>query len=245
MLDAFKRLFKSTSAASDWRALSGWARSQHYTFKTVKESDGFVVDGSFGPSPWRAEWGPPQRSYIASRELRLRMELALPPDLQLMVISRSLQEALEHQTFEDFTQGNQTYVGSAVPEEMRWLAMWPRAALSGHKELRQNFSSLGVDASLAGSWVDGALGLQLLAARQGLLKDGPAFILMCNRGRLYLRMEMPTPSSTRLAEAVAVFGVAAQQLLSALGREQDAEDWPSTASAAWQTQFPPDTDPSR
>lgn len=242
MLDAFKRLFASRSAAHDWRTVSGWARSQHYTFKTVKESQGFAIEGCFGQAPWRAEWGPPQRGYITSRELRLRMELSLPPDLQLMVISRTLQEVLEHQTFEDFTQGNQTYVGSAVPEEMRWLAMWPRAALSGHRELRQHFSALGVDAALAGSWVDGALGLQLLAARQALLQDSPAFIVMCNRGRLYLRMALPQPSSALLAEALAVFGVAAQQLLTVVGREQDAEDWPSTASSAWQSQMPEDHD---
>jgi hypothetical protein len=146
MLDSLKRLFSGKSAGPDWRTVSGWARSQHYAFKRVREADGFAIDGGFGKLPWRLEWGPPQRSYIPTRELRLRMELGLPADLQMMLLSLSLLEALERQTFDDFTQSNQTYVGSAVPEEMRWLAMWPRAARAGPRAPRRPGSAGGAGA---------------------------------------------------------------------------------------------------
>jgi hypothetical protein len=245
MLDAFKRMFSGKSAEGpDWRSVSGWARSRRYAFKRVSEAEGFALDGSFGEQPWRLEWGPPQRSYIATRELRIRMELGLPADLQMMVLTRSLLEKLEHQTFEDFTQSTQTYMGSAVPEEMRWLAMWPRAALPGQRELRQLCAVLGPDPDFAGSWVEGALGLQLTGAREGLLAGQPPFMLMCNRGRLYLRMELPVAQAEQVAEAVDLFGVAAQQVLRAVGRAAEARTWSSTAADAWQLpDTPGDTTP--
>lgn len=238
MLDAFKRMFTGKPPGPDWRTVSGWAKSQQFVFKRVREPEGFAIDGNFGSLPWRLEWGPPQRSYIPTRELRLRMALDLPADLQMMVLSRSLLEHLEHQTFEDFTQSTQTYVGSAVPEEMRWLAMWPRAALAGQRELRQHVAALGVDPAFAETWIDGALGKQLLSAADGLLKPQPAFLLMCHRGRLYLRMELAEADSPVLADAVALFAVAAQQALRTAGRVADARDWSSTASAAWNAQLP-------
>lgn len=240
MLDAIKRMFSAKPAGPDWGPVSGWAKSQHYAFKLVRDAEGFAIDGRFGGLPWRLEWGPPQRDYILGRELRLRMELDLPSDLQMMVLSRSLFEALESRTFDDFTQGTQTYVGSAVPEEMRWLAMWPPAALAGQRELRQIVAALGVDPAFAESWVDGPLAAQLVAAGSGLLEAQPAFLLMCHRSRLYLRMALAEATSRSLAEAVALFGVAAQQALRTAGRSLDSRDW---STSSWQTQMPGDAGP--
>ena len=105
-------------------------------------------------------------------------------------------------------------------------------------ELRQQFAALGPDPELAGAWIDGALGLQLLGARETLLAAGPPFMLMTRRARLYLRMELPEATARPLADAVGVFGVAAQQLLRVTGQALDERDWSSTAVAAWQGQMP-------
>lgn len=235
MFNHLKRMFGGPPEGPDWRPVSGWAKSQSYTFKLVREAEGFAIDGRFGRLPWRLEWGPSQRDYIEGRELRIRMALVVPEDLQMMVLSRSLLEALEHRTFEEFTQGNQTYVGSAVPEEMRWLAMWPPAALAGQRELRRVIAALGVDPAFAETWLEGPLARQLLASTEGLLKEQPAFLLMCQRGRLYLRMAMAEATSGALAEAVALYGVAAQQALRTAGSPLDPADWSHTA---WQVQMP-------
>ena len=130
MLEGIKRLFTGSASgpAEGWEGIAPWAASKQYTFRGVHE-EGFVVDGRLGATPWRLEWGPPQRSYIKTRELRMRMELSLRQDPAMMVLSRSLLDLLEQETFDDFTQGTQTYVGSSVPEEMRWLAMWGRNSL--------------------------------------------------------------------------------------------------------------------
>ena len=211
MLDALKRLFTGKPGGTDWGNVSKWAQSRQCLFKRVRDVDGFAIDGHLGALPWRMEWGPPQRAYIASRELRLRMELNLPQDLQMMVISLSLLEALELQTFEDFTQGNQTYAGSDLPEEMRWLSMWPRAALTGQRTLRQHMAALGADPAFAEAWTEGPLGQRLASARNGLLAGSPPFMLMCQRGRLYLRMEAPQVDAASLGEALELFELAAQE----------------------------------
>ena len=153
------------------------------------------------------------------------MTCGLAADLQMMVLSRTLFDLLEHETFEDFTQSTQTYVGSSVPEEMRWLAMWPRASLTGQREVRRQFGALGVVPEVAGSWVEGPLGERLLAAQQGLLQAQPPFMLMCHRGRLYLRMELEQAGAADLAAAVSIFAVAAQQALRIDGREAEAQGW--------------------
>src|SRR6185369_10552085 len=106
MLDAFKRLFSGGPHARDWAELSRWAQQQGFGFKRARDDEGFVIDGEFGRRPWRLEWGPPQRSYIAGHELRIRMELQLSSSLQMLLMTRALMESLERETFERYTQSN-------------------------------------------------------------------------------------------------------------------------------------------
>ena len=84
--------------------------------KREKDGDGFAIDGQLDATPWRLEWGPPQRPYIDGHELRMRMVLGLPPDLQMLLMSSALLEALEKAAFEQFTQSNQTEMGDATPK---------------------------------------------------------------------------------------------------------------------------------
>src|SRR5690349_976877 len=100
----FRSFFANQGLGPDFSEVSAWAKKKGYQFKRERDGHGFIVDGKFGELPWRLEWGPPQRDYIKGKELRLRMELGLPPDLQMLVVSRSLMEALEKQAFEQFTQ---------------------------------------------------------------------------------------------------------------------------------------------
>lgn len=230
MLDTIRRLFSGRPAGPDWRAVSGWAKAQRHVFKRVPESEGFAVDGCHGSFGWRLEWGPPQRSYIATRELRLKADLGLPPDLQMMVLSRALLDQLEHQTFEDFTQGTQTYVGAEMPEEMRWVAMWAQVPLPGRRELRQSFAAFGVNLEAAGAWLEGPLEAALLAAQYDLLERQLPFLLMCHRGRIYLRMEMPQPDVPLLRRAVHLHEIAARRAMHLTGRSAETADWQGAAS---------------
>src|SRR5450631_4383222 len=99
----FKGFFANQGLGADFSEVSAWAKRRGHAFKREREGNGFVVDGKLEDTPWRLEWGPPQRPYITGHELRIRMELGLPPDLLMLLISKPLRELLEKQAFEQFT----------------------------------------------------------------------------------------------------------------------------------------------
>lgn len=242
MLDAFKRLISRPPAGPDWREVAEWAKHNKLKYKREQEGDGFVVSGGMESKPWRLEWGPPQRQYIDGHELRLRMELGLSSNLQMLLISQPLLETLERQTFESFTESTQTVIDMNTPEEMRWLAMFSKVPFQGSKDVRMRFGLVGNVAAEAEAWVNGALARQMEEAAAGFLKHEPPFVLMLLRGRAYLRMQMPDPQVSLISQAVALFEVAVLQALrvGGLGAEGASADWHSTGSTAWQTQIGPE-----
>ena len=252
MLDAIKRLISGKPDGPDWRAVSEWARENKMAFKRVREEEGgFVIDGGMDSKPWRLEWGAPQRPYIEGHELRLRMELGLPPNLQVLLLSQPLRETLERQTFERFTESTQTVIDGATPEEMRWLAMFAKVTFAASKAVRMRFGLVGNTPPVAASWVEGALARQLEDASGNLLAHEPPFVLMLLRGRVYLRMQLADPDLASVRQAVGLFEVAVLQAVRVAGAvgagEGAASGWPSTSSTAWQTQLGLDDpkDPSR
>jgi hypothetical protein len=244
MLNAIKRWISGTTTGTDWSGVSEWAQKQGHGFKRAKDDEGFVIDGSFGARPWRLEWGPPQRAYITAHELRIRMELQLSSNLQMLVMSRVLMEMLERETFERYTQSNQTLIDVSTPEEMRWLAMFPKVNLDLPKSVRGNFGAVASDPQNALSWVDTHFGLQLAHASLNLLRDQPPFVIMTLRGRVYMRLQLETADPVLIGQAVDLFQAAAQSALHVGGGMQEGAastaDWPTTASTAWQTDLMPE-----
>lgn len=242
MLESIKRwVAGAPEGVADWSAVAAWARGRQGVFKRARDNQGFVVDGLQGGRAWRLEWGPPQRSYIEGHELRLRMELGLAPDLQMLLMSRPLMETLERQTFERYTEQMQTQIDVATPEEMRWLAMLPKVPLAGSKDFRFRFGGVAMSPQVAAAWIDGALTERLEAAARGVLADEPPFVLMTLRGRVYLRLQLAVPDVAAISAMVDVFECAVTQAARMGGLPADGpEAWPSTASTAWQTQLQPE-----
>ena len=236
MFEAIKRWMSAEPRGPDWAGVAAWAKEHHHGFKRVRDNEGFVIDGAFGDNSWRLEWGPPQRAYITTQELRIRMELRLPSELQMLLLSRPLMEMLEGETFERYTESTQTHIDLSTPEEMRWLAMFPKSTQSLPKGIRTQFAAVSSSPQTAIAWVDAAVTAQLEHAAQTWLSDAPPFLLMTLRGRLYLRLQLDAPDPAVVGEAVALFDVAAQSALRVGGMGTDAGvDWPTSgASTAWQ-----------
>jgi hypothetical protein len=166
------------------------------------------------------------------------MELKLPSDLQMLLLSRPLMEMLERETFEHYTESTQTHIDIATPEEMRWLAMFPKVTLVLPKSIRGRFGAVGSNPQTTAAWVDTALALQLEQAAQSWLRVEPPFVLMTLRGRVYLRLELDLPEPSAIEQAVKLFEVAAQAALHVSGATQEGQaDWPSTGTTAWQSQL--------
>ena len=158
MLEGFKRLFSggSAAAAQGWEGIAPWAESKQYSFRGV-QTEGFVIDGRLGTTPWRLEWGPSQRPYIQGQELRLRSELGLASDLQVVVMNRVLQEQMERDVFDQYVEGVQTRIDNQTPPEMRWLVMFPKLPGSDMGPLRDHFVALSSMKGWLQQWLLGPL----------------------------------------------------------------------------------------
>ena len=238
MFSSLKRMLGIGSVARDLTDISQWAERRGLVFKLARRDGGFVIDGLLEGKPWRIEWGATHRPYIHGHELRLRMALDLPSSMQMLLMSRQLMNALERQTFEDFTDNSRTQLGSKTPEEMRWLVMFPKVDLSTVALPKARFGAVAMVPEAGLAWIDGALAHMLADAANGFLHDDPPFVLMTLRGRAYLRMQLANPGSKDIAAALAVFETAVTQALRACAFVKDSHkgpDWRPTSSTAWQS----------
>ncbi len=232
MLDGIKRLFSgATDAATDgWDGVAPWAKSKQYAFRAVQD-EGFVIDGRLGATPWRLEWGPSHRPYIQGRELRLRAELGLASELQVVVMNRALQEAMEKAVFDQYVEGVQTRIDNQTPPEMRWLVMFPKLPGNDMPLLRERFCALASVQSWLRHWLDGALSQGLAALR--IAPEVP-LVLMIGRGRLMLRTSVLDADVATLQAWVRLFETAMREARRVATEHSDSIA-PSTQPSAWQT----------
>jgi hypothetical protein len=232
MLDGLKRLFSGgpNTPAEDWGEIKPWADSKQYTLRAVP-GEGFVIDGRLGATPWRLEWGPSQRPYIQGQELRVRAELGLSPELQVVVMNRALQEKMERDVFDQYVEGVQTRIDNQTPPEMRWLVMFPKLSGSEMGELREAYVAL---ASLKGwllTWLQGALTQSLASTR---VDPATPVVLMIGRGRLMLRTALPDAEVAPLQGWLRLFETAMREARRVANENSDAIS-PSTQPSLWST----------
>src|SRR5512140_1229714 len=142
MLNAFKRLIAGGEDDPDGREVMAWAKRHDCIVRRARESKGYIVEGTLDGHPLRVEWGVPQRAYLQGQELRLRIELGLPTGLEMLVMSKALAERLEQEAFSRYTEQMQTHLDLNLPEESRWLAMFPRVEPGALPALRDDFVAL-------------------------------------------------------------------------------------------------------
>jgi hypothetical protein len=225
MLDGLKRLFSRAPAPGrEWDELADWANNRQYQFRPVRGDDGgFIIDGKLGAQPWRLEWGPSQRPYVEGAELRIRAEMGLASDLQVLVLDRPLQAAMEKAMFDQYVESVQTQIDNQTPPEMRWLVMFGKLAGAELGALRERFAAVTPSKAWLLSWLDGPLTPALLAAP---LTAGQPLVLMVSRGRVTLRTAMPDPVPQDLDRWLRLF----VQALREARRVADIGSDPGTAS---------------
>lgn len=240
MLGSLKSLFARASPDADGDAIAAWAAQRGHAYKREKDGDGFAIDGRLDATLWRLEWGQPQRLYIQGRELRMRMVLDLPPDLQMLVMTCALKEALEKAAFEHVTQGNQTQLDESIPEETRWLVLFPKIAFGESKTLRATVTGVSSLPHEGVAWLDGALGRAFERASTTWLSAQPPFLLMTLRGRIYLRLQLGSADQPDVAAALELFETAATAARRvARARRETPVSFAASTPSAWQA-LPPD-----
>jgi hypothetical protein len=232
MLDGLKRMLTRDRAQAHWREVEAWAHDRGLHFRRARDDTGFVIDVKVGEHPARLEWGPTQRDYIVGSELRLRAELGLPGRLQLLVLSRPLMHELERETFERFTDGLQTHIDTSTPEEMRWLAMFPKYSFgAGRTALAARIGAVGSSRAALSRWIEGPLSEEIEKAGRSVLAFPTPFVLMTLRGRVLLRVGLPIPGVDALLQALALFRVAVERAVEIAELPMGGNSvWPSTTA---------------
>jgi hypothetical protein len=234
MLEGLKRLFTAAPAPAptderDLSAIQAWAERKGHVLRGVRESEGFVVEGKVGAVPWRLEWGPSQRPYVKGFELRLRAELGLPPDVQVLVLNRELQEQMEKDVFDQYVEGVQTRIDNQTPPEMRWLVMFPKLSGPELGSMRERFAALASHKAWLAAWLTGPLRTALAGTS---LPAGQPLVLMVGRGRLTLRKALEEPEVRGIEPWVALFETAMREARR-VHDEGGGNAVPSTQPSLW------------
>lgn len=231
MLDGIKRWLGGSAKgdAPEWEGVAPWAESHQHGFRAVP-GEGFVVDGRLGATPWRLEWGPSQRPYIEGQELRLRSELGLGSELQVLVMNRRLAEHMEKTVFEQFVEGVQTRIDNQTPPEMRWLVMFSKLSGSEMGTLKERWVALSSQKGWLREWLEGPLAAALAALR---VEEDLPMVLMIGRGRLMLRAAQAEPLVSQLQVWLRLFECAMREARRVAADNPDSLS-PSAAPSLWQ-----------
>lgn len=239
-----KRWFRARANAARWRDVADWAEARGAKFAVSRDGHGFMIDHAKAQAGGlRVEWGASQRSYIPGKELRMRCEVGLQPELQMLIMSRDLMETLERAVFEAYTDTLKTRVDTDTPEEMRWLVMFTKLKTIPSKLVRERFGALAINQEVAATWLDGPLSEVLAQASQDLLPEARPFVLMSQRGNMYLRVAMDQPKLEEIQSFMMVLEAACRDAQRVNTRLVDGGPWPTTSSVTWQSSTPEDGTP--
>ncbi len=198
--------FAVETARSHADPVSEWAGMQGLAYTGSGDGKGFSLKGQIAGRPWRLERGKASRQYIEGEEVRARAELAIHEEISVLIMNRPLKEVLEKRTYQMYTDSLQTTADPNLPEELRWLAMYPEVGWSGLSDaFWVRYAVMADQREHAVAWITPALAHLMLSWPE----PGPApevpFILMIMRGKLYLRMQYTPADMPTLEHASTVF----------------------------------------
>lgn len=184
MFERFKNAFRQRAASppSD-SPVSRWATSQ---FLHLRPGDAgqFSIDGQLLGRPFRAECGPSSRPYIDGLELRVKVNLELPPFGQVVVMSRAVRDALIR-----MDDAAPPTVGQRV-DEKAWLAELKATQWSGPPEtFWARYAVLSDAPELARRWLN-ADAIEYLTQGNSEAAARVPLLIALMRGKCYLRLQV-------------------------------------------------------
>lgn len=224
MFERFRKVFvqgRADAPAPDWAdAVSEWASTHGFFYTGSGDGKGFSVTGAVGNKPWKMERGRSSRDYILGEELRARAELKVHDDASVLIMNRPLKDALEKRAYQMYTDTLQTTAGPRLPEEMRWLAMYPEVGWDSLSEaFWTRYSIMAEHRSHALAWIDPHLAGLLMSWPEPAPDAQVPFIMMLLRGKAYLRMQYTPADMPTLEHAAAVFTSACESAIAGLSTD--------------------------
>ena len=232
MLRHLKRWWSASATKPGLQGIDHWAQSKGASCRRVREDEGFVIDGSHCSVPWRIEWGPSQRPYIAGSEVRFMAELGLHRDIQALVLNRQLRESSEAKVYNEYVEGVQTRVDTQTPTEIRWLVMYSKLSASEMRNLGMRFGAVSSVKPWLMHWLSGPLSQALLESARAL-PESESFVLSVGRGRLSMRLPLRAPTGEALSYWLTLFQTAMTEAQRVAGEWRDSALHASTRPSVW------------
>ena len=224
MFESLKKVFARAEPKSQAKAsgLAQWASGRGYVYSELGDQKGFSLVGKTRGKPWRLELGRASRAYIKGPELRARAELGLNEDISILVMNRPLKEALEARAYEIYTDSLQTTADPNLPEELRWLSMYPEFGWDGPPGgFWTRYSVLAERKEQGQGWLQPQLVEMLLNWPDPAPDAQIPFTLMILRGKAYLRMQYEATGSAVLEHVVDIFELACELGLTSIPEDEE------------------------
>ena len=203
-------------------AVSEWASTRGFGFSASGDGSTLTLEGRVEGKRWRMELGRPTRNFIRGEELRGRAELGIDEDAAVLVLNRTLKEALEKKAYSIYTDQLQTTADPNLPEEMRWLAIYDEVGWDGLPQpFWERYAVLANRRENALAWVDPALAAMLMDWPEPAPASETPFMMMLLRGKAYLRMEYQPAGMPTLQHAALIFTSACESALGGLSTPVD------------------------
>jgi len=197
--------------------VSEWATTKGFGFAVDGTGHGVSLDGKVRGKPWRLQVGKPSRDYIRGEELRARADLGIDEDVAVLVMNRTLKEALEKRAYRMYTDTLQTQSDPSLPEEMRWLAMNDEVGWDSlPKPFWDRYAILTDNRAKAMAWVEPGLAAMMTDWPHPAPTAEVPMLFLLLRGKAYLRMEYSSTDMPTLQHASAVFTRLCESALNAL-----------------------------
>ena len=221
--NAFTASVKPARALRPAEVVSEWASKQGLVLNGAPDSKSFTMSGDISGLPWKLERGRASRDYINGEELRARAELKLNENVSVLIMNRPLKETLEKRTYEAYTDTLQTTADLSMPEEMRWLSMYPEAGWDTlPPAFWKRYAVLAEKRDHAETWLNPKLASMLLEWPEPSPNERIPFVLMILRGKAYLRMQFTPVDMPTLQHAAEIFTQACSSGLSGLSSSTPA-----------------------
>jgi hypothetical protein len=172
---------------------------------------GSGVQGMLNDKPWKLERAAASRNYISGEEIRGRADVAVDPQVSVIIMNRPLKEQLEKRAYALYTDSVETEASPTLMEEMRWLALYPQVGWERVADSFWNrYAVMTGDRAHAMGWVTPKLADLLMAWPEPAPAADVPFILMVMRGKVHLRMQLTPSNADTLDYITHVFTASAQ-----------------------------------
>ena len=218
-------VFKKVSEASPWRRarsapLAKWADDHALSFNPLV-GGAYALTGRWHDRSVRIQCQETSRPFIQGMELMARADLGLKQEGSVVVMNRKLKDVLEAQSralYSQYTDDLQTMAG-VVPDEVRWLSMYRDAGWTGPDRLFwARYAVLTDSPDTARRWIDSETEQRLMDWPDPVSDETPV-MLMLQRGKTYMRMQIDRTGDTRTAlHAFGLFDRASQRALEMAAR---------------------------